>query len=109
MLMPEGSPEEGPTVSRGPSRVHAFDVDGFLVQLLPRLPSATGFIGADPRRAESLPTAPFPAQFHEVCRLTLPPNGFSSQPWWNDKAVRKEKWSAWGMPDHQLVPTLYHT
>ena len=107
--MPEGSPEEGPTVSRGPSRVHAFDVDGFLVQLLPRLPSATGFIGADPRRAESLPTAPCPAQLHEVCRLTLPPNGFSSQPWWNDKAVRKEKWSAWGMPDHQLVPTLYHT
>ena len=86
-----------------------FSVDQFLVEILPQIPLSAQFIGANPSKATSLPTSPFPAQWHDVCSLTLPPNGFSSQPWWNDKVIRKEKWLAWGLPPQYLVPTLYHT
>ena len=86
-----------------------FSVDAFLVEHIGRLPSGAALIGADPRRAQSGPGAPFPAQWRDVCALTLPPNGFSSQPWWNDKVARKEKWQQWGLDPDYLVPTLYHT
>lgn len=53
--------------------------------------------------------AAFPAQWHDLMALTTPPNGFSSQPWWNDKAVRKQHWEAWGLDSSLVVPTLFHT
>jgi hypothetical protein len=80
-----------------------FSVDSFLAENLEHIPLRAEYIGADPRKAKSLPTDPFSAQWFDVCSLTLPPNGFSSQPWWNNKVVRKEKWHSWGLDKNYLV------
>ena len=85
-----------------------FSIDRFLVEHLGHVPPRD-YVGADPRKATSSPMSAFPSQWRDVCALTTPPNGFSSQPWWNDKAARKERWQAWGLDSSLLVPTLFHT
>ena len=86
-----------------------FSLDGFLVAALADVPLRADYIGADPRKATSTPASTFPAQWRDVCALTTPPNGFVSQPWWNDKVQRKHQWQARGVDARYLVPTLYHS
>jgi hypothetical protein len=86
-----------------------FSLDGFLVAALADVPLRADYIGADPRKATSTPASTFPAQWRDVCALTTPPNGFASQPWWNDKVQRKHQWQARGVDARYLVPTLHHS
>ncbi len=86
-----------------------FSLDSFLAHALAEVPLQADYIGADPRKASSTPISAFPSQWHDVCALTTPPNGFASIPWWNDKVQRKDEWRAMGVESRYIVPTLYHT
>ena len=50
-------------------------------------------------------------QYEEMCRVVgSRADGFNDkQPWWNDKALRKQKWCEMGLDESYLVPTLFHT
>lgn len=86
-------------------------VDAILIdKVLPILPLGESYIGPQRQAGSgSVLLEEHPAHYNELSRLKLPTSGFSSQPWWNDKFVRKGEWQRMGIEAQYLVPSLYHS